>query len=34
VIDDEKSFTITDGDLLGVLTDAIARVHAQEVAYP
>jgi len=34
VIDDEKSFTITDGDLLSVLTDAVARVHAQEVIYP
>ena len=33
VIDDEKPFTITDDDLLGVLTDAIARVHAQEVVY-
>jgi 3-hexulose-6-phosphate synthase len=33
VIDDEKSFTITDGDLLGALTDAIARVHAREVVY-
>lgn len=34
VINDEKSFTITDGDLLGILTDAVARVHAQEVVYP
>jgi len=34
VIDDERSFTITGGDLLGVLTDAVARVHAQEVVYP
>ena len=34
VINDEKSFTITDGDLLSVLTDAVARVHAQEVTYP
>lgn len=33
-INDEKSFTITDGDLLSVLTDAVARVHAQEVVYP
>jgi 3-keto-L-gulonate-6-phosphate decarboxylase len=33
-IDDEKSFTIHEGDLLGVLTDAIARVHAQAVVYP
>jgi 3-hexulose-6-phosphate synthase len=33
-INDEKSFTIADGDLLSVLTDAIARVHAQEVVYP
>lgn len=31
-IDDEKSFTIPEGDLLGVLTDAIARVHAAPVA--
>jgi 3-hexulose-6-phosphate synthase/6-phospho-3-hexuloisomerase len=34
VIDNEKSFTITDGDLLSVLTDAVARVHAQVVIYP
>jgi hypothetical protein len=34
VIDDEKSFTITDGDLLGILTDAVSRVHAREVVYP
>jgi 3-hexulose-6-phosphate synthase/6-phospho-3-hexuloisomerase len=34
VINDEKAFTITGGDLLSVLTDAIARVHAQEVVYP
>jgi 3-hexulose-6-phosphate synthase len=31
-IDDENSFTIPEGDLLGVLTDAIARVHAAPVA--
>ena len=24
----------TDGDLLSVLTDAVALVHAQEVIYP
>lgn len=34
VINEEKTFTITDGDLLSVLTDAVARVHAQEVVYP
>jgi len=34
VINEEKTFTISGGDLLGVLTDAIARVHAQPVVYP
>jgi len=31
-IDDETSFTIPEGDLPHVLADAIARVHATEVA--
>jgi 3-hexulose-6-phosphate synthase len=31
-IDDENTFTIPEGDLLGVLGDAIARVHAAPVA--
>ena len=30
-IDDENTFTIPEGDLLGVLGDAVARVHAAEV---
>ena len=34
VISEEKTFTITGGDLLSVLTDAISRVHAQDVVYP
>jgi 3-hexulose-6-phosphate synthase len=34
VISEQQSFTVNDGDLLSVLTDAIARVHAQEVVYP
>ena len=33
-ISDEKSFNIADGDLLSILTDAIAQVHAREVVYP
>lgn len=31
---DGKSFTAADGDLLGVLTDACARVHAAPIIYP
>ena len=31
---DGESFTAADGDLLGVLTDACARVHAAEISYP
>jgi 3-hexulose-6-phosphate synthase len=31
-IDDEKSFTIAEGDLEGVLGEAIGRVHQQSVA--
>lgn len=32
VIDDEKGFVIGEGDLLGVLRSAVARVHATKVA--
>lgn len=31
---DGKSFAAADGDLLGVLTDACARVHASPIRYP
>jgi len=31
---DGKSFSAADGDLLGVLTDACARVHAAPIRYP
>jgi 3-hexulose-6-phosphate synthase/6-phospho-3-hexuloisomerase len=34
VIDDERSFAISEGDLLGVLSKAISRVHAADVIYP
>lgn len=34
VIDDEQSFTISEGDLPRVLGDAISRVHAADVVYP
>jgi 3-hexulose-6-phosphate synthase/6-phospho-3-hexuloisomerase len=34
VIDDERSFAISEGDLPGVLSAAITRVHAAEVVYP
>ncbi|HVX06728.1 orotidine 5'-phosphate decarboxylase / HUMPS family protein [Humibacter sp.] len=33
-IDDENTFTIPEGDLLGVLIDAVGRVHAAPVAHP
>lgn len=31
---DGESFSAAEGDLLGVLTDACARVHASEIRYP
>lgn len=31
---DGRSFTAADGDLLGVLTEACSRVHAEEIRYP
>ena len=31
---DGESFSAADGDLLGVLTDACARVHAEPIRYP
>jgi len=34
VIADENSFVVSEGDLLSVLTPAIARVHEQKVVYP
>jgi 3-hexulose-6-phosphate synthase len=33
-IDDENTFTIPEGDLLGVLGDAVRRVHEAPVAQP